>query len=111
MTKMVATKSMTYATRRLLPDDQFDAKSPRDAKLLNAIGKARYVTDQELAKAEKREAAAQKRADAKADAAAVLALVDDVPFLRFKSLATEVLGDDTPSTKAEIIAALEKRAG
>lgn len=37
---MIATKSMTYAGRRLQVGDRFDAKSARDAKLLRAIGKA-----------------------------------------------------------------------
>ncbi|WP_246504706.1 hypothetical protein [Microvirga antarctica] len=39
--KMIATKSMTYATRRLNAGDVFDAK-PRDARILRAVKKARY---------------------------------------------------------------------
>lgn len=43
MVDLIATKSMTYATRRLKADDAFGAK-PRDARVLVAIGKARYAT-------------------------------------------------------------------
>jgi hypothetical protein len=39
---LIATKPMTYATRRLLPGDSFAAK-PADARVLVAIGKAREV--------------------------------------------------------------------
>lgn len=39
---LIATRSMTYNTRRLMADDLFDAR-PRDARLLIAIGKARRV--------------------------------------------------------------------
>lgn len=39
-TTLIAAKPMTYATRRLLPGDSFDAK-PADARVLIAIGKAR----------------------------------------------------------------------
>lgn len=42
MVDLIATKSMTYATRRLKADVQFSAR-PRDARLLVAIGKARYA--------------------------------------------------------------------
>lgn len=40
MADMIATKSFTYATRRLLPGQDFVTKSERDAKILTAIGKA-----------------------------------------------------------------------
>lgn len=40
-TDLIANRSMTYMTRRLLPDDVFEAK-PRDAKVLVACRKARY---------------------------------------------------------------------
>lgn len=40
--KLIATKSFTYATRRLLPGDEFEA-SNRDARLLAATRKARQV--------------------------------------------------------------------
>ncbi len=43
MADMIANKSMRYGTRRLLPDDGFTASS-RDARVLHAIGKARYAT-------------------------------------------------------------------
>lgn len=41
MAELIATKSFTYATRRLLPGQDFATKSARDARLLIAIGKAR----------------------------------------------------------------------
>ena len=40
---LIAVKTLRYGNRRLLPDDGFQA-SPRDARLLVAIGKARYAT-------------------------------------------------------------------
>lgn len=43
MVDLIATKAMTYATRRLKAEDAFGAKS-RDARILVAIGKARYAT-------------------------------------------------------------------
>lgn len=41
--KMIATRDLRYATRRLKAGDDFEAKTKRDAKLLSAIGKARYA--------------------------------------------------------------------
>lgn len=46
--QLVATKAMTYSTRRLQADDLFPAKR-RDARLLVAIGKARYADQTEEA--------------------------------------------------------------
>jgi len=43
-TNLIATKSLRYGTRRLMADDGFQAR-PRDARLLVAIGKARYATE------------------------------------------------------------------
>lgn len=43
MPDMICTKGMWYGTRRLQPDDRFEATT-RDAKVLAAIGKARYQT-------------------------------------------------------------------
>lgn len=40
---LVATKGLRYGTRRLVADDDFMAPK-RDARLLVAIGKARYAT-------------------------------------------------------------------
>lgn len=40
MPKLVATKGLRYATRRMMAGDEFEA-SNRDARLLVAIGKAR----------------------------------------------------------------------
>ncbi len=42
-TSMIATKAMTYGTRRLKAGDEFVA-SRRDARLLAAIGRAEYST-------------------------------------------------------------------
>lgn len=39
---LIATRAMTYSTRRLVADDLFQA-SRRDARLLVAIGKAKFV--------------------------------------------------------------------
>lgn len=41
------------------------------------------------------------------DAPSVLAMADSVPFPTFKAEARKLLGDATPSTKIEIVAALE----
>lgn len=41
---MVATKALTYATRRLKPEDEFNATSRTDARVLAALGSARYAT-------------------------------------------------------------------
>lgn len=48
MVNLIATKSLTYKTRRLQADDLFEAR-PRDARILQAIGKAKEAP----AKAEK----------------------------------------------------------
>ena len=44
MAHLIATKSFTYATRRLLPGQDFITRTDRDARLLVAIGKARRAT-------------------------------------------------------------------
>lgn len=51
-------------------------------------------------------------ADADKTAAEVLAMANDsnVEFMTFKAAARKILGEDTPATKAEIIAALEDKA-
>jgi len=43
-------------------------------------------------------------------AASLLAKVDGMPFLTFKSAATKILGPDAPTTKAEIVASLQAKA-
>lgn len=52
------------------------------------------------------------KAETEKTAAEVLAMANDpgVQFMTFKAAATKILGDATPSTKAEIIAALEDKA-
>lgn len=44
MARMVATKSMTYRTRRLRAGDEFEANR-RDARVLAAIGKAKAAAE------------------------------------------------------------------
>lgn len=44
MTKMIAAKGFTYGTRRLTADEPFEARTAQDARLLHAIGRARYET-------------------------------------------------------------------
>lgn len=44
MTKMIASKGFTYGTRRLMADEPFEARTTQDARLLHAIGRARYET-------------------------------------------------------------------
>lgn len=43
-TSLVATRALRYGTRRLQAEDGFQAPA-RDARLLVAIGKARYATE------------------------------------------------------------------
>ncbi len=47
---LIATKAMSYSTRRLVADDLFQA-SRRDARLLVAIGKAKFADESEQAPA------------------------------------------------------------
>ena len=46
---MIAVKAMRYAGRDLMPGDEFEPHSDRDARLLRAIGKAK---DGEVAEGE-----------------------------------------------------------
>lgn len=101
MIPMIATKSLRYATRRLLPEDPFEAKNKRDARVLEAIGKARYATVDAQAGDE----------PADSSAAHLLGQANDMNFMAFKAAAAKILGDETPAKKADIIAALEQRAG
>ena len=45
MKRLQAVKALTYATRRLLPGDTFEARSPRDHKVLLATKKVREHRD------------------------------------------------------------------
>ena len=45
MCNLIATKPLTYATRRLKAGDEFTARSVRDARILIAIRKARVAPD------------------------------------------------------------------
>lgn len=47
---LIATKAMSYSTRRLVADDLFQAFR-RDARLLVAIGKAKFADESEQAPA------------------------------------------------------------
>lgn len=58
---LIASKAMTYATRRLIADDMFQA-SRRDARLLVAIGKARFVDPAEQPPAKPKAAAPMPKA-------------------------------------------------
>lgn len=44
MPDMIAAKGFTYGTRRLKADEPFTARSKDDARLLQALGRARYAT-------------------------------------------------------------------
>ena len=44
MTQMIANKRLTYGTRRLTADEPFTARTSSEARLLAALGNARYVT-------------------------------------------------------------------
>ncbi|WP_128755404.1 hypothetical protein [Metarhizobium album] len=44
----MATKSMTYATRRLMAGDSFETQRDRDARILIAIRKARPAGEEEV---------------------------------------------------------------
>lgn len=43
--RLIATKSMSYAGKRLADGDEFEPRTARDARILKAIGKASDVTD------------------------------------------------------------------
>lgn len=45
MIKMIATKPLKYATRRLLPDDDFTARSESHARVLEATKRARRAPE------------------------------------------------------------------
>jgi hypothetical protein len=47
MVDLIATTALTYGTRRLLPDDTFNARTRADARALVAIGKAKFPASDE----------------------------------------------------------------
>ncbi|MFC7399580.1 hypothetical protein ACFQU1_20415 [Chelatococcus sp. GCM10030263] len=51
---MIANRAMTYGTRRLKAKDEF-AASARDARLLNAIGRAHFADQDQAAQQRARE--------------------------------------------------------
>jgi hypothetical protein len=85
---LIATKGLRYGTRRLLAEENFTARR-RDARLLVAIGKARYVT-----------------ADAVAADTAPAAKPDDIKELReayqAKTGKKAFHGWDAPALRAKI---------
>jgi hypothetical protein len=62
--RMIATREMTYATRRLKAEDPFEARRG-DARLLAALGRARLVEEGVPAAPAPKPAAAAKRPRAK----------------------------------------------
>ncbi len=60
--RMIVTKDMTYATRRLTAGDELTNVSGPNARLLTALGRARLVEEGET----KKEVKAEVQADAKA---------------------------------------------
>lgn len=50
MADLIATKSLQYATRRLMPGDAFTANNERDARILCGIGKARRAPEKAATK-------------------------------------------------------------
>ena len=48
---MIAVKAMRYGGKSLLPGDEFEPRTPRDARILRAIGKAKDA-EPEVAKPE-----------------------------------------------------------
>lgn len=74
------------------------------------VGKVQRLDDEEkTAITNPAEQPVQQPADAKS-AAEVLALAETAHFMTFKAEATKLLGDKTPGSKAEIVAALEDLA-
>ena len=76
---MIATKAFTYRTRRLIADDEFQARNPLEARILNRVRKvadyptAKVAAPKAVAPAPVKEAApkpAAKKAPAKRKAKA-----------------------------------------
>lgn len=76
-----------------------------EAKVIEVVGE-----DEERATAPDPASSSAPATDQPKTAAEVLAMVDKVHFQTFKAEAVKVLGDGAPSTKGELIAALEERA-
>jgi hypothetical protein len=90
--------------------EQDDWNTVKDYPVVKAWLDANHLTVSG-AKAEKQAPSAGDGDEAKT-ALEVLAMASatDVPFMSFKSAATKLLGDKTPSKKDEIVAALEELA-
>jgi hypothetical protein len=90
--------------------EQDDWNTVKDYPVVKAWLNANHLTVSG-AKAEKQALSAGDGDEAKT-ALEVLAMASatDVPFMSFKSAATKLLGDKTPSKKDEIVAALEELA-
>jgi hypothetical protein len=50
---LIASKAMTYATRRLRAGDTFTARTAADARVLIAVGRARHVNEPQSVGAER----------------------------------------------------------
>lgn len=61
--KMIATRGMTYGTRRLMAKEEFEANSSSDARILEAIGRAKPAPDKPAASTASAPKPAQKTAD------------------------------------------------
>lgn len=70
--RMIATKDMTYATRRLKAGDEIEDVSGPNARLLTALGRARLVAPGETKKAVQAEVQHDALADLRAEYQRVL---------------------------------------
>lgn len=50
MVDLIANRRMNYATRRLLPDDEFTVDSKLDARILVGLRKARLAPEKKIAR-------------------------------------------------------------
>jgi hypothetical protein len=91
--------------------EQKDWDGVKDSPVVKAWLDADHLTVSG-AKAEKKQEPSTGDGGEAKTALEVLAMANatDVPFMTFKSAATRLLGDKTPSKKDEIIAALEELA-
>lgn len=64
---MIATKDMTYGTRRLRAADEFEANDRSQSRLLAALGRARLVEEGGTKKAVKAEVQADAKAGLRAE--------------------------------------------
>ncbi|WP_405044668.1 hypothetical protein [Phyllobacterium sp. 1468] len=91
--------------------EQKDWNTVKDYPVVAAWLDADHLTVSEAEAEKKQEPSTGEAGEAKT-VLEVLAMANatDIPFMTFKSAATKLLGDKTPSKKDEIIAALEELA-